>query len=373
MPAESRCARPGAPDKEGVKGEWMGTRQPAQYGFVQKCFIVLAVVAFAAAIVALTQLFLMIFASIVVAVIVRAIAQIFISLRVPEGFSVTLAVILLLASLGGLGWMFGGLVAAQFAGLLERIPEAVDATQAQLDGWGIDYDVRAAARDVGDQLAGLSSRAGTFAMSAGGIVTNVVLGLAGAVFFAAQPGLYRAGVLRLIPESRTEVAETAFNDSAKALALWLQAQILSSLTVFALTFIGLKILGVPSALALAIIAGLLDFIPFIGPVVAGIPAVLIAFSVNPSTALWTIGLYLLIQQIQGNILQPLIQKRSVDLPPAVLLFAVVAAGTLFGIIGVILSAPLTVLGFVLVQRLYIEQVLGREAKTPGPGGLSSEG
>jgi predicted PurR-regulated permease PerM len=343
----------------------------AQYSFVQRAFIVLALVALAAAVLALAELILMVFASIVVAVIVRAMARVFIALRVPQGLAVTFGVIALLALLAGLGWVFGGLVGAQFAALVERIPEAIAATQAQLDRWEIDYDVEQASRDVGAQLSGLTARAGSFAMSAGGALTNVILVLAGAVFFAAQPGLYRAGLLRLIPASRKAVAETAFDDSAKALGLWLQAQILSSLVVVLLTYVGLQLLGVPSALALAIIAGLLDFIPFIGPVVAGIPAVLVAFSVSPGTALWTIGLYLLIQQIQGNILQPLIQKRSVDLPPAVLLFAVVAAGTLFGLIGVILSAPLTVLGFVLVQRLYIEQVLGKEAKTPGPGGLEA--
>jgi predicted PurR-regulated permease PerM len=219
-------------------------------------------------------------------------------------------------------------------------------------------------------MRGMTSQAGSFALSAGGVVTNILLILAGAIFFAAQPELYRQGLMRLVPKDREEVAETAFADSGRALGLWLQAQILSSIVVVILTYIGLVLVGVPSAAALAIIAGLLDFIPFIGPVVAGIPAVLIAFSVSPSTAMWTVGVYVVIQQLQGNILQPLIQKRSVDLSPAVLLFAVVAAGSLFGLIGVILSAPLTVVGFVLIQRLYIEQVLGREAKTPGPGGLA---
>lgn len=203
-------------------------------------------------------------------------------------------------------------------------------------------------------------------MSAGGVVTNIILVLAGAIFFAVDPALYRSSMLRLVPTDREAIIELACNDSARALGLWLQAQILSSIVVGILTYIGLSLLGVPSAAALAIIAAALDFIPFIGPVIAGIPAVLVAFSVNPSTALWTVGVYLVIQQIQGNILQPLIQKRSVDLSPAVLLFAVVAAGTLFGIVGVILSAPLTVVGFVLVQRLYIEGVLGKPAKTPGP-------
>lgn len=333
--------------------------------FIQRCFVVLAFVALAAMILTLGQLFLMIFAAVVVAVILRAIARIFLRFGVPDSAAVGLAVIALLTLLGLVGWIFGGLIAAQFTALVERLPSAIDDAQRQLDAWGIDYDVERARRDLGAQLAGLSTRAGSFAMSAGGVATNVVLVLAGAIFFAAQPELYRKGLLRLMPESKEEIARSTLDDCGRALALWLQAQIISSLVVGTLTFIGLSIIGVPSAAALAIIAALLDFIPFIGPVVAGIPAVLVGFSVSPTTALWTVGLYLLIQQIQGNILQPIIQKRSVDLSPAVLLFAVVAAGTLFGIIGVILSAPLTVIGFVLVQRLYIGEVLGREPKRPG--------
>lgn len=341
--------------------------QTADNGFVKRCFVVLAFVALAAAVLALGQLLLMVFAAVVVAVILRAIARIFIRFGLPEGLAVALAVFALLGLLGAIGWIFGGLIAAQFTALIERIPFALEATQRQLDAWGIDYNVEQAGRDVTAQLSGLSARAGRFAMSAGGAATNVILVLAGAIFFAAQPDLYRRGVLRLVPKSKETIAESALDDVARALGLWLQAQIISSIVVGVMTFIGLSIVGVPSAAALAIIAGLLDFIPFIGPVVAGLPAVLVAFSVGPTIALWTVGLYLLIQQIQGNILQPIIQKRSVDLSPAVLLFAVVAAGTLFGIIGVILSAPLTVVGFVLMQRLYIEQVLGREPKRPGAG------
>ncbi len=335
--------------------------------FARQCLIVLAFVALAAALYVLVQLLLLIFAAIVVAVIVRAMARQFIRFGIGDSLAVGLAVIALFAIIGLIAWIFGGLVSAQFVALAENIPAAIDSTQRQFDAWGIDYDVRQASRDISAQLSGMTSRAGSFAMSAGGTIANVILVLAGAVFFAVHPALYRNSVLRLVPIEKEEVVRRACDDSSRALGLWLQAQILSSIVVVILTYVGLKLLGVPSAAALALIAGALDFIPFIGPVVAGIPAVLVAFSSSPTTALWTIGLYLIIQQIQGNILQPIIQKRSVDLSPAVLLFAVVAAGTLFGIVGVILSAPLTVVGFVLVQRLYIEQVLGKPAKTPGPG------
>ncbi|MEM8694829.1 MAG: AI-2E family transporter [Pseudomonadota bacterium] len=342
--------------------------QASHNNFVRRAFAVLAIVALAAVILTLGRLLLLIFAAIVVAVILRAIARIFIRFGLPESISVTVSVVTLFGILGSVGWIFGDLIITQFTALIARIPEAIDATQNTFDSWGIDYDVRQAARDISTQLSGLTTRAGSFAiMSAGGALTNIILVLAGAVFFAAQPGLYRDGLLRIVPKERERLAAETCDDIGRALGLWLRAQILSSIIVAILIYIALSAIGVPSAAALAIIAGLLDFIPFIGPVVAGIPAVLVAFSVSPTTALWTLGVYVLIQQIQGNILQPIIQKRSVDLLPAVLLFAVVAAGILFGLLGVLLAAPLTVVGFVLVQRLYIEQVLNKEPKRPAGG------
>jgi hypothetical protein len=125
------------------------------------------------------------------------------------------------------------------------------------------------------------------------------------------------------------------------------------------------VLGVPASGGLGLIAGLLDVIPMVGPIIAAVPAVLLAFTVSPVTALWTIGLFLLVQQLQGNFLQPMIQKQAVDVPPAVLLFAVVAAGSLFGFLGVLLAAPLTVVVFVLVQRIYVRTLLGKDIKVAG--------
>ena len=142
-------------------------------------------------------------------------------------------------------------------------------------------------------------------------------------------------------------------------------QAVSSLVVAVLTWAGLWILGVPAAGGLGLIAGLLDVIPMIGPIIAGVPAILLAFTVSPTTALWTIGLFLVVQQLQGNFLQPMIQKHAVDVPPAVLLFAVIAAGLVFGFLGVLLSAPLTVVIYVMVQRIYVRTLLGKDIKVAG--------
>jgi predicted PurR-regulated permease PerM len=93
--------------------------------------------------------------------------------------------------------------------------------------------------------------------------------------------------------------------------------------------------------------------------------VLLAFTVSPATALWSVGLFTLIQQLQGNVLQPMIQKRAVDVPPAVLLFAVFGAGVLFGGLGVLLAAPLTIVLFLFVQRIYVRDLLGKPITVAG--------
>jgi predicted PurR-regulated permease PerM len=140
--------------------------------------------------------------------------------------------------------------------------------------------------------------------------------------------------------------------------------LISMVLVGSLTAFGLWLLGVPSWLALGLLAGLFEFIPIIGPIAAGIPGVLLALTLGMETALWVLGLYILIQQLEGNVIQPIVQRYAVDLPPAMLLFTLVAAGVLFGLPGIIFAAPLTVVVYVLVKRLYVQGALGTPTEMP---------
>lgn len=166
-----------------------------------------------------------------------------------------------------------------------------------------------------------------------------------------------------MPNKGVDVVNEALGDVGEGLNGWMKGQVVSSIVVASLTSAGLAALGVPSAAGLGVIAGLLDVVPMIGPVISGVPAVLLAFTQSPATALWTVVLFLVVQQLQGNFLQPMIQKQAVDVPPAVLLFTVVAAGTLSGFIGVLLAAPLTIAVFVLVKRIYVKTLLGKDVET----------
>ena len=118
-------------------------------------------------------------------------------------------------------------------------------------------------------------------------------------------------------------------------------------------------------MALGLIAGLLEFVPYVGPIVTAVPTMAVAAAEEPTKALWVAGLFLLIQQIEGNLIMPLVQQRTVDLPPVLTIFAVVAFATLFGVLGLLFATPLAVVCFVLVKKLWVRDTLDEETKLPG--------
>ncbi|WP_420473766.1 AI-2E family transporter [Noviherbaspirillum sp. ST9] len=148
------------------------------------------------------------------------------------------------------------------------------------------------------------------------------------------------------------------------MSLWLRGKLLSMTVVGAATAIGLTILGVPLALALGLVAGLLDFIPYIGPVLAAIPALLIAFSQGPMLALYVILLFIVLQLLEGYLLLPLIERKTVSMPPALTITMQVLMGLAFGLAGIALATPLTAVVAVLVAMLYVEDVLDDRVNLP---------
>ena len=333
---------------------------PSNTVFLQRCLIVLALAVLAALLFKLLNLLLLVFAAVVFAAILlvgqRAIARL---TGLRDSLALLTASVLAFAFLIGVFVLFGAQIAGEMETIRERLPGALTTAQGQLDRWGLGEPLRDLLDRATADASGLLSSAGGYALTAGSGLADLLLILVGGIFIAAQPALYRRGLLALLPKGSQALAADALDQSGTALLLWLRGQLLSMLAVAIFTGIGLWLLGVPAALGLALISGLLDVIPFLGPILAAAPAVLLAFTLGPATALWTILLYLVVQQIQGNILQPMIQKHAVDIPPAVLLFSVAAAAILFGILGIILAAPLTVIFYTLVRRLYVEAALGK--------------
>jgi predicted PurR-regulated permease PerM len=293
-----------------------------------------------------------------------------------RGLSLVLAILLLVGVVGGAVAMFGAQLVAQADQLGERLPAAWEQFRAWMGGWGIPIpDIGAGGmppptegvlpdRPVAGIDQDLVGQLGRWLMVVFQAIGDTLLVLVGGIFLAAEPELYRTGLLKLFPAWDRRLLEDAYGHSARSLQYWLVGTAISMAAVGLLTWAGLALLGIPSALALALLAALLEFIPFVGPVASSIPAILIAFTVGLDAALSTALLFVVVQQIEGYGIQPIAQRYAVDLPPALLLFSVVAAGFLFGITGIIFAAPLTVVAYVLIKRLYVREALGTETPLP---------
>lgn len=263
---------------------------------------------------------------------------------------VTLGVVLALG-----GWLSGATIAAQFG----QLSSGIDQGLSQLP-----EDIRSRISEFGSDMPWLS---GLRAVASGlfSFIAYFIIAVFAGVYLAVSPGVYRRGILLLVPPSGQARAAQVLDTMGNALWKWLLGQLLSMLMVGVLTALMLWALGVPAALALGLIAFALEFIPFLGPWIAAVPGVLIAFTVSPGTALWAIAGYVLIQQLEGNLVLPMAERRMVDLPPVITIGAVMAGGLLFGVLGAFLATPLAVAVMVLVNLLYIEDRLGERARFPG--------
>ena len=181
------------------------------------------------------------------------------------------------------------------------------------------------------------------------------------VFFASSPETYRRGILHLVPKPRRRRAGEVMDAVAGAVQKWLVARLIIMAVTFCTTWAGLSLIGVPFALGLAVLSAVVTFVPYVGPYISGGVAVLVALLDGPQTALYTAGLYLALENLQGWTLEPLVESRLTSAPPGLLLSAQVVLGLLLGAAGFVLASPLVVALTVLVQTLYVQDVLGDDS------------
>ena len=327
--------------------------------FALKTPVAIALIAFALLIWKLHDAVLLLFAAVITAVILRASAQALQRiLPVGDGVALSLATALIAALVIGAIGLFGQEVSSQVSELTAMLPGAWDTLVDTVGAERVEHLV--------ERFMPEGATIASIAQTVIGLVTSAATGLAlavlGGVYLALSPDTYRRGALRLLPDSAKERVARAFDQTGDSLRAWLLGQIFLMLLVGVVTGVGLWIIGVPSAFALGLIAGLLEFVPLIGPIAAAIPGVLIALTMGLETAALTAGFYFVVQQSEGNILEPLVMRKSVSIPPAVTLFAIFLFGGLFGPIGVLLGGPLTVAAFVLVQVLWLNDDLRAEKR-----------
>ena len=195
-----------------------------------------------------------------------------------------------------------------------------------------------------------------------GAIGGFVLVIFIAMYIGAQPGLYREGVLHLVPHRSRDRAREVLETLGKTLRQWLVARLIAMVVIGTITGTALALLNVRGAAALGVLAGLLEFIPFFGPIASAVPALGIALLDSPQKALYVLILYLVMQQLEGNVITPLLLERRLDIPPVLTVVTVAALGVVFGVIGMLIAEPLLAAALVTTKMLYVNDVVGDEVK-----------
>jgi predicted PurR-regulated permease PerM len=217
---------------------------------------------------------------------------------------------------------------------------------------------------IGEQLGGATRYLFPFLSSTVAVVAGILLIIFLAIYTAANPGLYRRGVMHLVPHRHRPRAGEVMDAMGTTLRRWLVTQLIAMVAIGAVSTVVLMLLDVPAAFALGVIAGLLEFIPTVGPIISAIPAIAMGFVVSPEKALWVLLAYIGIQAVESHLLTPLLMQEGMDLPPALTILAQALMALLFGFLGLMCAVPILAASMVAVKMLYVEGVVGDTAFAP---------
>ncbi|GAB2778008.1 AI-2E family transporter [Rhabdobacter roseus] len=297
------------------------------------------------------------FGCILFAVILRAMARLLRKRipQIPTQWAVGLATVLLIGLLVAFFIYAAPTISSEFASLTEQIPEALQKVESTLNESRLG-------RIVLENIQALQG-SGSFSQLTGivggvlGAITHTVVIIVGGLFLALNPRLYVNGLLKLFPISSRKRGFEVICQVITKLEGWLLGQFIAMLSVGVLTWIGLEILGVPLALILGVIIFIFDFVPFIGPFLGAIPGILVAFSYDPSLVLYVGLVYLVVQNIESYLVVPLVQQKTIAVPPVLLMLVALLGGVLLGIPGTIIATPALVVVMTLVKEIYIKDIL----------------
>ncbi len=271
-------------------------------------------------------------------------------------WGVLLATILLIAFLGGLGWLFGHEVVTQIGDLGQKVPQA-------WERWSRSLSQNPMGKVLVDSLQSqntivfITNESRAIAEGSVTVLFNLLIVIAGGVFFAAAPRRYRHIFIALFPRPARPLAARTARDLSHNLSYWLLTQSASMVIMGIIFTIGLHLSGVPAASALGVLGGLSEFIPYVGPILAMIPAIVLAFA-GQGSLLGVILTYLIARIVQANIITPLLTSRLVSVPPGIYIFLILGAGYAFGTFGLFFAGPLAIFFYTIWVRLYQRHFLG---------------
>lgn len=305
------------------------------------------------------QALLVIFGGILLAVFLNALS---VSLRrilpvSPLIAKITVIVLLVGLTVAGI-WLLSPRIAQQSAALYENLPRSLGglADRLQQSAFGNQLSKFVPQiQDVIRRAGGIMAPANWVVSTFIGLVAKLVIILFIGLYLALDPQRYIHGLLLLVSPAKRGQAKDIIYSIATTLQRWTLARLLLMFGNGILTSIGLWLLDVPFALTLGLIAGVLNFVPNLGPIIAAIPAILIALLESPSQAIYVAVLYLALQAADGYVFTPLVQQKAVNLPPALTIAAQLLMGVLLGSWGLVLATPLLAGSMVLINKLYVEE------------------
>jgi predicted PurR-regulated permease PerM len=341
--------------------------------------VVLLAVFFAIIAIRLVSVLVLLFLGILLAESIRPIANKLQTWKIPRGAAVMIVYLLLALVLTGLGLIL-------VPPLVEQVREVDDIT-LELTEWAREevppiYDVvvrlgfEQQVADLGTSLTStITQLIGTLAAVPFqvlgflfGIVSVLVIGF----FWMSATERLNRSVIALLPPKRADAVRDLAGELSQRAGGWVRGQVILMVFIGTVTFVGLFVLGVPYPLALATWASLMEIIPIIGPFLGAIPAVLVAFTESPLLALATAILYVIVQQLENNILVPKVMERAVGLHPILVMVSVLAGGVLYGILGIVIAVPLVAALQVLVMRLLLPWLIGQMSTDADPEKDSDE-
>ncbi|MGC9271874.1 AI-2E family transporter [Acidiphilium sp.] len=305
----------------------------------------------------LADIVLLIFASLLIAVLLRGAASAIVArFKIPPGIALFLFVFAIIGTLGVFFAWLGPQFGNEFVQLLGIIRSFDHSGAWNNSVWGnLFHRVQTAANALPDNLFGPSTT--SIVMSTlGGMGSLLLISVTG-LYLAATPKIYEDGAVRLIPIRHRDRAREIMAEITSVLRWWMLGQMIDMIVVAILASTGLYLLGLPMAFALGGLAGLMTFVPYIGAFVAAVPALVVAGTLGVPAVLWVVVIYLACHAVEGYVVSPLITRKTVYLPPALTVFSMAILGTIYGVFGIVIATPITAAGLVLVREIYVADML----------------
>jgi predicted PurR-regulated permease PerM len=286
----------------------------------------------------------------------------------------TLVLLLLSALLVfGLAWGAGKLP-EQTRNLLKVMDSQLDILQKHLLSYGVEVLGPEWGRDFAQWLLSDQGRFLSHAQfvlgGASSLLTGALVILFLGILFAFDPSSHRESLVMLVKQSYRARTRAVMDEMGKVMRLWLVGQFVRVVLMTVCVWGALYLIGLPGPFLLGLQAGLSNFIPYLGPIVAAIPIALVAMPLGGSVLIWAVVIYTIIQSIEGYVVGPLIQRQAVEIPAAWTLVAIVLLGALFGVMGIALAMPLVAIVRIAIIRFYVEDYLGDDLKRTFNNGRS---